>query len=207
MSKRRREPEEALGPQINGLETLAISAAEPEPDPEPELEEVAEKIIENPVVLICGWGGGAAACAALAADCGFELELAQKEPFQPPQDLPPARKIHTAPDYADLVSDIGIDDNYFICVFEENPDDRIDIISQCLDSEAPYLGVLAREDERPGIFAALRAEGAPDAELAAICCPMGLNVGARDEGQLAVGIVAELLAARAGTLGRLRHEP
>ena len=37
-------------------------------------------------------------------------------------------------------------------------------------------------------------------------CPIGLSIGAETPGQIAVSVVAELLAARAGTLQRLRFE-
>ena len=42
--------------------------------------------------------------------------------------------------------------------------------------------------------------------LAAVCCPIGLTSEAETPQQIAVSIVAELLAVQAGSLKRLRFE-
>ena len=73
-----------------------------------------------------------------------------------------------------------------------------------IESHAFYIGVWASPEERGDLFAKLKEMGVPDAELAPVCCPIGLSVYAENPVQASVAVVAELLAARAGTLGRLR---
>ena len=53
-------------------------------------------------------------------------------------------------------------------------------------------------------FDTLRAQGVSDAALDKVCCPIGLGIGADTPQQIAVSVVAELMAARAGTLEALR---
>ena len=79
-------------------------------------------------------------------------------------------------------------------------------LAQALHSHAFYIGMLGGKAKRNALFAALREQGVPDAELACIRCPVGLPIGAESPRELAVSIVAELLAARAGVLQRLRIE-
>ena len=69
-----------------------------------------------------------------------------------------------------------------------------------------YIGMIGSKSKREQVYAFLRAQGVPDAELAAVRCPIGLSIGAETPRQIAVSVVAELLAARAGTLQRLRFE-
>ena len=81
-------------------------------------------------------------------------------------------------------------------------------IKRIVEAGGEYVRLTAqgtREAENlRDINAALRAEGMPNAELACVRCPIGLPVGADSPQQIAVSVVAELLAARAGTLQRLR---
>lgn len=211
MQKRKSEPEEAIGPAVDGLENfppLAISSS-PEEDL-PEYEELPEEVeiesVPDPVILICGDGAVAQAMADLAVRCGFVLEVAIEGRDEVTEARwPEARIIYEVPQWQNIVEICGIDRNYFVCVFLENLEETEDILDQCLMSNALYLGAFCNMETRKEIFAGLRKMGAPDAELAAIACPMGLNIGASSPEQHAVGIVAELMAANAGTLKRLRH--
>ena len=75
--------------------------------------------------------------------------------------------------------------------------------AQAKDIEDAMIGSRTKREQ---VYAALRKQGVPDAELAAVCCPIGLSIEAETPQQIAVSIVAELLAARAGTLVRLRFD-
>lgn len=205
MSRRGSEPVEALGPQVDGLEGF------PALTPEPEIEEVAPEALpepaaeemETPVALLCGSGALVDSVGRLARDCGFAVELALNHAPEYSPDY--CQDVKEIPDWRDFVEKCGVDRNYFVCIFVDEDLDCEDILLQCLPSDAAYLGVLGDAGRRKQIFAGLREAGAPDAELAAIACPMGLNIGAVDNSQTAVGIVAEIMAAKAGTLKRLRY--
>ncbi|MEJ5184108.1 MAG: XdhC family protein, partial [Rectinemataceae bacterium] len=54
--------------------------------------------------------------------------------------------------------------------------------------------------KRNGIYAALRAEGFSDADFARVHCPVGLAIGARNPEEIAVSIMAEIIAHRSGAL-------
>lgn len=218
MSKRKSEPDEALGPVLDGLEEYQARIGElrttpqetepagPEPENPDERGATPEKtvfLVENPVALVCGSGTGALATASLALACGFGVKLAIMAD-EPVPDLPGVDIVQVDADLDDFVEICGIDREYFVCVFFDDPEICEDILHQCLASEAFYLGLSADAAKREAVLAGLRAAGAPDAELAAISCPMGLAIGASEPEQTAVAIIAELLAARAGTLKRLR---
>lgn len=205
--KRGNKPDEAIGPAIDGLELLkTIIPPEEEKevaDPLPAEEEPEPEIIEHPVVLLCGDGPVVDAVAALAESCGFLVEQAIGADGTACND---AGQVFQLENYDDFVTDCGVDRNYFVCVFLDDSGDCVNILRQCLDSEAAYIGLWANTDKKQEIYASLKEMGAPDAELVAMCCPIGLNIGANTPEQAAVGIVAELLAAKNGTLKRLDAE-
>lgn len=208
MGRRGREPEEALGPALDGTDEVERLAQYLESGAGVAEEEAAEPMPEpeNPqVALICGRGALALAVARLAAACDFVVELACKEDPVADDELAALAEVtHVLHNYDDFVKACDIDRNHYVCIFEADIEDCKHILSQCLVSEAAYLGVEPDKTGACDIIADLKAAGAPDAELAAICCPMGLNIGARGPEQRAVSIVAELLAAENGVLKRLR---
>lgn len=208
MARRRREPDEAFGPMLDGaseLEELARRLRELPEEDEPAPELILPEPEMPQVVLLCGSGATALATARLARQCGFDIELACREAPEAGDELAElAQAAHVLEDYDDMVSACEVDRNHYVCVFEDDPEICAHILSQCLPSSAAYLGVDADMAGRRAIFASLREGYAPDAELAAICCPMGLSLGAEGAEQRAVAIVAELLAAKSGVLKRLR---
>lgn len=202
MAKRSREPDEAIGPAVDGLNIPIIPPApEPEPEPESEPDAVSEdNVVEHPVALICGGGPIAETTATLAGECGFIVEyvIREEEGSGDEQDF----RLRLQ-DFDNFVQDLGIDRNFFVCIFLENIEDCESIMYQCLESQASYIGLFAEAEKRARIFENLRASGVPDAELATVHCPIGLNIGASTPEQLAVGITAELLACKNGTMKKL----
>lgn len=221
MPKRGSEPDEALGPAIDGLGGLdGMENVQPQSMDAPEMpeaglpmpleDEVALAPVyedEIPVLLVFGQGPEAQAVGRLASACGFDLEVALAEaPADFSEIFPDAQKMRILPDYLDIVDNCEMDRNFYVCIFVKDAGECETILSQCLASHAAYIGLMADREKRGEIYAMLKKDGAPDAELAAVCCPMGLPLGAENPEQKAVSIVAELLAARAGTLKRLRYE-
>ena len=180
---------------------------------------------EMPVLLLLGDGPVARALARLAAECGFAVDMAVREkdaelaaPAGAPGEGEPAtpdipglrRHIRLLPE-EDAVEACHVGRRHFVCIFPEDAAAATRALEDVLASHAFYVGLWATREERERIWADLRAAGVPDAELAAVHCPLGLG----DLGDLgdiggpvasAVPVLAELLAARAGSRQRVRPE-
>ncbi len=63
-----------------------------------------------------------------------------------------------------------------------------------------YIGMIGSRSKRDAVYALLRKEGVADEALAAVHCPVGLNIGAQTPEEIAVSITAELIACR-GEIG------
>jgi xanthine dehydrogenase accessory factor len=82
-------------------------------------------------------------------------------------------------------------------------DDKFDLpmIRGALASDAFYVGWIGshrNQERRRGL---LREDGVTDDELARICGPTGLDIGAATPAETAVSILAEIVAARSGREG------
>ena len=117
-----------------------------------------------------------------------------------------ARRGLTLPGFENLVEACGIGRRHYVAIVTRGHSFDREALAQALTSHAAYIGMIGSKSKREQVYAFLRAQGVPDAELAAVRCPIGLSIGAETPGQIAVSVVAELLAARAGTLQRLRFE-
>lgn len=210
MPRRRKEPEEALGPAIDGMDQLArLELALRPATVEEDTEEICEALEPEPedpqVILLFGQGERETKVAGLGRECGFRIEVAARAQLDPDDNLASlADAVHIIGAGDDLVTELAIGRNHFICIFIDDAQECENILFQCLHSDAAYIGVWAGKDLRREVFTQLSEDGIPDAELQAICCPMGLGIGGKTPEQDAVAVLAEIMAARSGALKRLR---
>lgn len=182
---------------------------------------------DTPVLLLLGDGPVARALARLAAECGFAVDMALWDADALPEAEAEGAATEQAPDTPGAAPDIpglrrflrlapgehavarcGIGRRHFVCIFPEDDAAATRALEDVLASHAFFVGLWATRAERERIWAALRAAGVPDAELAAVRCPLGLGDLDDMGGPVAsaVPVLAELLAARAGGRQRSRLE-
>jgi xanthine dehydrogenase accessory factor len=77
----------------------------------------------------------------------------------------------------------------------------LDALRALVRSPLRYLGLIGSKAKVKRIFDALVEEGTPREALSTVHAPIGLDIGAITPQEIAVSIVAELVAARHGKLG------
>lgn len=207
MIKKPVEPDWAIEPALDGLDMLLYE--QPKENEENNTAETNEKTevteeTAEPVLLIAGDSENSRACAKLAFQCGFAVDIIHlgEEEFDE-NFFPMARNVIRLDSFDNLTSKCDIGSQHYICIFMDNPADCELALLESMKSNARYIGLAGSKKKE--IFSALSAKGEPDAELAAIAAPMGLNIDPSTPEQMAVAVTAELLAAKAGKLKRLLH--
>ena len=76
-----------------------------------------------------------------------------------------------------------------------------EVLRIALASDAFFVGMLGSRRHAPGVVRRLRDEGVPDAHLARLHSPVGLDIGSRTPPEIALSILAELLAVARGREG------
>lgn len=164
-----------------------------------------EPLSARPILLLCGGGHVARETAALAHAAGFIVDVADdRAEFADARRFPMARHAYVLPDFENLAQRCGIGHRHHVVIVTRDPGLDAEALSQALRSPACYIGMIGGREKRRAVFSALREQGIPAMELGVVRCPIGIPVNAQTPQEYAVGIVAELLASRAGTLQRLR---
>ena len=159
----------------------------------------AEAIAPEPLLLIVGASPIAVELCALAARTGFRVAVVDPRRDFARLELFPAaeRVVHAWPEEG--LAAAGLDAHSFVAVVAH--DEKLDVpaLRAALRANCRYIGLLGSRHTREIRYAALQAEGfAPDA-VARIHGPIGLKgLGGIEPAEIAVSILAELIAVRRG---------
>jgi xanthine dehydrogenase accessory factor len=74
--------------------------------------------------------------------------------------------------------------------------DEIAVLRAALENGLPYVGLVASAKRGAAVLDELRSEGVPDDLLAAIETPAGIDIGARTPAEIALSILARIIAVR-----------
>ncbi|MBI3457375.1 MAG: XdhC family protein [Candidatus Rokubacteria bacterium] len=155
-----------------------------------------------PTLLVVGAGHVAMPLVGLAKTLGFRTvvvdgrpRLATRERFPEADELivgipsEAARRVPLLPSTAVVL--VAHDYKY-----------DLPVLRHVLSTPAGYVGMLGSRRRGEGIVKLLREEGVPEDHLARLRVPIGLDLGARTAPEIALAILAELVAARYGGTGR-----
>ncbi len=156
-------------------------------------------------MLIVGAVRIAQTLAPMAVEAGFEVTVIDpRRAFATPERFPAFAVVREWPDKA--LPELGLDPGTAVVALthDAKPDDMA--LGLALRSEAFYVGALGSRRTHAKRVARLKEAGYTDAEIARICAPIGLDIGARTPAEIAVSILAEVIAAKNDKFIRVRNE-
>jgi xanthine dehydrogenase accessory factor len=156
-------------------------------------------------LLIVGAVRIAQTLAPMAVEAGFEVTVIDpRRAFATPERFPAFAVVREWPDKA--LPELGLDPGTAVVALthDAKPDDMA--LGLALRSDAFYVGALGSRRTHAKRVARLKEAGYTDAEIARICAPIGLDIGARTPAEIAVSILAEVIAAKNDKFIRVRNE-
>jgi xanthine dehydrogenase accessory factor len=152
-----------------------------------------------PTLFIFGAGHVAQPTAHLAAMVGFDVVvLDDRSEFAAAARFPDAAAVHTISSFDTAFDDLSVNaDAYIIIVTRGHLHDRT-VLAQALKTPAAYIGMIGSRTKRDAIYMRLLKDGHTASDIARVHSPIGLSIGADTPEEIAVSIVAELIAVRAG---------
>jgi xanthine dehydrogenase accessory factor len=161
-----------------------------------------ELLETSPRLLVYGAGHVARPLAALAATCGFAVQVADaRDEWLNAERFPHAERLVREPDAhaRELAAGwraSGVPESLYVVVTTH--DHALDqrVVQELLPFDLRYLGLIGSLAKQRRFATRLRARGFDDARIARLHTPVGLAIGARTPEEIAVSIVAELVAVR-----------
>jgi xanthine/CO dehydrogenase XdhC/CoxF family maturation factor len=174
-------------------------------DPESGLARIADAEIffqintPSPPLVIFGAGHDAVPVAGLAWTLGFTVTIVDvREAFLRKDRLPHATLVHAH--YSQFADKVELRDGAFVLVMNHHVERDQESLRFAAESGAAYIGILGPRSRYEKLLAGLAARGwePPASSLSRVRSPVGLSLGAETPQEIAVSILAELLAIRRG---------
>ncbi len=164
-----------------------------------EMRLLVEPTIVPKTLLIFGAGHVSMPTARLAGEVGFQVVVVDdRKAFANRDRFPGADRILVPEDFGAALSGLSVDADTFAAIVTRGHRYDREVLAQVLSTGAGYIGMIGSRKKRDAIYAALKKEGFSEEDLSRVHCPIGLSIGAETPAEIAVSIVAELIACRAG---------
>jgi xanthine dehydrogenase accessory factor len=155
-----------------------------------------EPVETTPTLCLFGAGHVSQALARMAALAGFRIEVADdRAKFANADRFPEADRIVVAP-MERAASEMTVGRETYVLVLTRGHGGDTEVLASVLGRGVRFVGLLGSAAKLVHVAAALTALGVPREEIGRIHCPVGLAIGAQTPEEIAVSILAELVAVR-----------
>jgi len=160
-----------------------------------------EPILPDPTILVIGCGHVGQAVVELSHWLGFRIIACDdRADLCNPDKTPYADEYIVVPP-ADVAAKVAIHERTYIAVVTRGVPVDIHLLPPLLERPAPYLGVIGSRRRWATAIKRLREMGLSEEKLSRIHAPIGLELNAETPREIAVSILAEIIAAQRGGSG------
>jgi len=152
--------------------------------------------LERCRLLIVGAGHVGQKVAELAASVDFDIWVVDdREQYCNPDRFPTAKRLMVAP-IDNALSGLDIDSNTMCIIVTRGHNHDEEALYHVAETPARYVGMIGSRRKIRLIFEDLLREGVPRDRLERVHAPLGFDIGSQTVPEIAVSIVAELIAHR-----------
>ena len=158
---------------------------------------ITEPFLPAERLIILGGGHIALPVAKLGAMCGLQVCVVDdREAFATKKRFPMAAQVVCAP-YPEGIASLAISAFDYVVIITHGHKYDADCVRAIIPGTMPaYLGMIGSRRRVSAQLAQLAEEGFDQERLHAICTPIGLNIGAVTPEEIAISIIAEVIAYR-----------
>jgi xanthine dehydrogenase accessory factor len=155
-----------------------------------------DRFVPPPRLVIIGAGEDARPLAALGSTTGFRVVVVDRRAglLQPERFPDRVRLVRSDP--LELTERLRLDGEAFVVTMTHSFADDLDYLREVVRSPVPYIGVLGPRHRTERLLRLLDAEAPLDESR--VYGPVGLDLGVEGAEQVALAIIAEILAVRSG---------
>lgn len=161
-----------------------------------QLNVFVEAIIPQPRVLIFGAGHVSKSLSKVATLAGFATTVIDdREQFANRDRFPEAEEVE-AGEYEEIFPKLEVNSSSYIIIVTRGHRDDMRVLKWAIQTPARYVSMIGSKRKVLGVMKELEKEGIPRAAFEKLHAPMGLDIGAISPEEIAVSVVAEMIAVR-----------
>jgi xanthine dehydrogenase accessory factor len=169
------------------------------------LEIFVEPILPASVLYIFGAGHVAHNLYKVASIAGFEVVIADdRESYANRERFPEAREICSG-EFDATFEKLSPGESSFIVIVTRGHRDDMRVLRWAVETPARYIGMIGSKRKVITIYKELQNEGVAAEKFDHVHAPVGLDIGAISPEEIAVSIVAEMIAVRRHAEATLPH--
>jgi len=161
-----------------------------------DIEVFIEPILSSPTLYIFGGGHISLPIAKIGKLLNFRIAVVDdRAEFANPHRFPEAELI-LAEDFDRVFATLKIDRAGYIVIVTRNHQYDELVLEMALGTQAKYIGMIGSRTKKKTIFSHLLAKGIPQEQLDRVHAPIGLEINAETQEEIAVSILAEVIKVR-----------
>jgi len=169
------------------------------------LEIFVEPILPPADLYIFGAGHVAASLYKVARIAQFDVTIVDnREAYANRERFPEAQQI-IAEDFDQAAASLAPSESSYIVIVTRGHRDDMRMLRWAVQTPARYVGMIGSKRKTIAIFKELQAEGLPANLFDRVHAPIGLDIGAITPEEIAISIMAELIAKRRNVERELPH--
>ncbi|MEA5114435.1 MAG: XdhC family protein [Geobacteraceae bacterium] len=183
---------------LDNLKGRAFSSAYPVVVDTADRRFFVERCFTPSTVYIFGAGHVSQKLAILAAMAAFRVVvLDDRAEFANRDRFPDADEVVALDSFDRYFSGLAIDNDSFVVIVTRGHLHDGTVLKQALGTKARYIGMMGSKRKRDELFKLFAQDGFGDRDLERVHCPIGLEIKAETQIEIAFSIVSELILARA----------
>lgn len=163
-----------------------------------QLNVYVEPVLHQPRTLILGAGHISRSLYLIASTAGFDVAVIDnREEFANRQRFPEAAEIYAA-EYEEVFPKLAPGESGYIVIVTRGHRDDMRVLRWAVGTPARYIAMISSRRKVIAVIRELEKEGLPREAFERLSAPMGLEIGAVTPEEIAVSVVAEMIAVRRG---------
>ncbi|HUQ91404.1 MAG TPA: XdhC/CoxI family protein [Bryobacteraceae bacterium] len=161
-----------------------------------QLNVFVEPVLPQPFAYIFGAGHVSKSLSKVATMAGFAtVVIDDREQFANRERFPEADQV-CAGEYEELCSKLEINESSYIIIVTRGHRDDMRVLRWAVGTQARYIAMIGSKRKTIGVVKELEKDGIAREAFEKIHAPMGLDIGAITPEEIAVAVVAEMIAVR-----------
>jgi xanthine dehydrogenase accessory factor len=161
-----------------------------------QLNVFVEPVLPQPFAYIFGAGHISKSLSKIATTAGFATVIADnREAFANRDRFPEADQVH-AEEYEELFPKLSINESSYIVIVTRGHRDDMRVLRWAIGTRARYIAMVGSKRKTISVVKELEKEGIERQAFERLHAPMGLEIGAVTPEEIAISVVAEMIAVR-----------